>query len=84
MSQQSTASIEDRVYMVICNQVCALRQDVTRETRLADDLGADSLDKVEIAMEMEDEFEICISDQDAAEQATIGNWIDYVKQQVGS
>jgi acyl carrier protein len=51
---------------------------VTRETSFVNDLGADSLDTVELVMELEDEFEISIPDEDAEKIQTVGNAIDYI------
>ena len=52
--------------------------DATPEKHLVDDLGADSLDQVEITMAMEDEFSIVISDEDAVACKTVQNYIDLV------
>ena len=53
---------------------------VTLETNLIDDLGADSLDVVELIMELEDEFDIKISDEAAAELYTVGRIVDYLEK----
>ena len=52
---------------------------ITLETNLLDDLGADSLDIVELIMELEDEFGIAISDEDAAKLVTVGRIVDYLE-----
>ncbi len=51
---------------------------ITPETSFINDLGADSLDTVELVMELEDEFEISIPDEDAEKIQTVGNAIDYI------
>ena len=53
---------------------------ITLETNLIDDLGADSLDVVELIMELEDEFDIKISDEAAAELYTVGRIVDYLEK----
>jgi acyl carrier protein len=52
---------------------------ITMETNLIDDLGADSLDVVELIMSLEDEFGIAISDEDAAQLYTVGRIVDYLE-----
>jgi acyl carrier protein len=56
-------------------------ETVTLETNLIDDLGADSLDVVELIMELEDEFGITISDEAAAELYTVQRIVDYLEKQ---
>ncbi len=53
--------------------------NITPETNLIDDLGADSLDVVELIMSLEDEFGISISDEDAAQLYTVGRIVDYLE-----
>ena len=53
-------------------------ENITMETNLIDDLGADSLDVVELIMSLEDEFGIAISDEDAAQPYTVGRIVDYL------
>lgn len=52
---------------------------ITMDTNLIDDLGADSLDVVELIMSLEDEFGVSISDEDAAELYTVGRIVDYLE-----
>ena len=52
---------------------------ITKETSFINDLGADSLDTVELVMEFEDEFEISIPDEDAEKIQTVGSAIDYIQ-----
>ena len=55
-------------------------ESVTMDTNLVDDLGADSLDVVELIMELEDEFGFAISDEDAAQLYTVGRIVDYLEK----
>jgi acyl carrier protein len=55
-------------------------ESVTMETNLIDDLGADSLDVVELIMELEDEFGVTISDEDASQLYTVGRIVDYLEK----
>ena len=55
-------------------------ESVTMDTNLVDDLGADSLDVVELIMELEDEFGVAISDEDAAQLYTVGRIVDYLER----
>jgi acyl carrier protein len=78
MENQTVTSIEERVKKIVCDQMGTTPDKVTRETSFINDLGADSLDTVELVMEFEDEFEISIPDEDAEKIQTVGNAIDYI------
>ena len=71
-------TIEERVTRIVCNQMGTTPDKVTRETSFINDLGADSLDTVELVMEFEDEFEISIPDEDAEKIQTVGAAVDYI------
>jgi acyl carrier protein len=71
-------SIEERVIKIVCDQMGTTPDKVSRETSFINDLGADSLDTVELVMEFEDEFEISIPDEDAEKIQSVGNAIDYI------
>jgi acyl carrier protein len=73
-------SIEERVIKIVCDQMGQTPEKITRETSFINDLGADSLDTVELVMEFEDEFEISIPDEDAEKIQTVGNAIEYITQ----
>jgi acyl carrier protein len=73
------ATIEDRVIDIVAEQMGVDKTLVTRETSFVNDLGADSLDTVELVMEFEDEFDISIPDEDAEKIQTVGQAIDYVE-----
>jgi len=72
-------SIEERVKRIVCNQMGTSPDKITNETSFVNDLGADSLDTVELVMEFEDEFEISIPDEDAEKIQTVGAAIEYIK-----
>jgi len=72
-------TIEERVTRIVCNQMGTTADKITPETSFVNDLGADSLDTVELVMEFEDEFEISIPDEDAEKIQTVGHAIEYIK-----
>ncbi len=74
----SNPSIEERVKKIVCDQMGTTADKMTRETSFINDLGADSLDTVELVMEFEDEFEISIPDEDAEKIQTVGAAVDYI------
>jgi len=75
-------SIEDRVIDIICEQMGTTRDKITMETSFVNDLGADSLDTVELVMEFEDEFDVNIPDEDAEKIQLVGDAIRYIKERV--
>ncbi len=75
----SNTTIEERVIKIVCDQMGATADKVTMETSFINDLGADSLDTVELVMEFEDEFDITIPDEDAEKIQTIGTAVDYIQ-----
>ena len=74
------SSIRDRVVDIVCEQMGANREKVTEETSFINDLGADSLDTVELVMEFEDEFDLNIPDEDAEKIQTVGDAIKYIEE----
>lgn len=72
------ASIEERVRKIICEQLDVEEKDVVPKASFVDDLGADSLDQVELIMAMEEEFGISIPDEDAEKIATVQDAINYI------
>ena len=76
----SSSSVRDRVIDIVCEQMGASRDKVTEETSFINDLGADSLDTVELVMEFEDEFDLNIPDEDAEKIQTVGDAIKYIEQ----
>ena len=75
------ASVADRVTDIVCDQLGVRREKVTPETSFINDLGADSLDLVELIMSMEEEFDTDISDEDAEKIQTVQDAINFVKAQ---
>ena len=72
-------TIDERVARIVCNQMGTTSEKISPETSFVNDLGADSLDTVELVMEFEDEFEISIPDEDAEKIQTVGAAINYIK-----
>ena len=69
----------DKVREALAKQFELDPDSITLETNLFDDLGADSLDVVELIMSLEDEFGVSISDEDAAQLYTVGRIVDYLE-----
>ena len=70
--------IEERIIEIVCEQMGASRDKITAETTFINDLGADSLDTVELVMEFEDEFDLNIPDDDAEKIQSVGDAITYI------
>ncbi len=73
------SSIEERVKKIVVEQLGVKDEDVTSEASFVDDLGADSLDTVELVMALEEEFECDIPDEEAEKITTVQQAIDYVQ-----
>jgi acyl carrier protein len=71
-------SIEERVKKIVSEQLGSGEDEITNESSFIDDLGADSLDTVELVMALEEEFDIEIPDDDAEKIATVQAAIDFV------
>lgn len=71
-------SIEDKVKKIVAEKLSVDFSEVVPEAHFVDDLGADSLDLVELIMSMEEEFDIEISDEDAENLATVKDAFDYI------
>src|SRR5712671_2207622 len=80
----AVTTIEERVIQIVCDNLGVNREQVTRKTSFQDDIGADSLDVVELVMELETEFEITIPDEEAERIRTVGEAIEYVEREVAS
>ena len=77
-------SVEERVLALIVEQLGVSKEEADPKASFIDDLGADSLDIVELVMSLEEEFDIEIPDEDAEKIQTIGNAIEYLKATVGT
>lgn len=71
--------IAEKVKEIVIDQLGADEAEVTLEAAFIDDLGADSLDIVELIMALEEEFDLEIPDEDAEKIKTVGNVVDYIK-----
>ena len=71
--------IEERVKEIICEQLGVEEEEVTSSAKFIEDLGADSLDTVELVMAFEEEFDLEIPDEDAEKIVTVGDAIQYIK-----
>ncbi len=76
------SDIENRVKAIIIEKLTVDENEVTREADFSTDLGADSLDTVELIMEFEKQFGITIPDEDAEKISTVGDAIDYIEAHV--
>lgn len=74
------ATVEERVKKIIAEQLGVEEDEVTPEASFVEDLGADSLDTVELVMALEEEFEIEIPDEDAEKILTVGKALNYIKE----
>ena len=72
------SDIEERVKKIVAEQLGANEADVKLESSFVDDLGADSLDTVELVMALEEEFECEIPDEDAEKITTVLQAVDYI------
>ena len=73
-------SVEERVKKIIVEQLGANADEVNAESAFVEDLGADSLDTVELVMAFEEEFDIEIPDEDAEKIATVGDAVKYIDE----
>ena len=73
-------AVADKVKGIIVEQLGVDEEEVTPDASFVDDLGADSLDTVELVMEFEEEFDITIPDEEAEKIQTVGQAIDYIKE----
>jgi len=73
-------SIKEKVKGIIATQLGATENEITLEARFIEDLGADSLDTVELIMEFEKEFNLSIPDEEAEKIETVGNAVSYIEK----
>jgi len=77
------ASVFDRVKGIVVDQLGVAEEGVTAEASFVDDLGADSLDVVELVMALEEEFGVEIPDEDAEKIVTVGEAVKYIESHAG-
>lgn len=73
-------SVKDRVIAIVAEQMNVAPESITPETSFVNDLGADSLDTVELVMEFEDEFDLTIPDEEAEKILTVGAAVEHVEK----
>ncbi len=74
------ASVEERVVNIVAEQLGVEKEKITRDSNFVNDLGADSLDTVELVMELEEEFDINIADDAAEKIQTVGEAIAHIEK----
>jgi len=74
--------VESKVKSIIVDKLGVDESEVVSDANFTNDLGADSLDTVELIMEFEKEFDISIPDEDAENIATVGNAVEYLNEKV--
>ncbi len=77
------AAVADKVKAIVAEQLGVKEEEVTDNASFIDDLGADSLDTVELVMALEEEFGIEIPDEDAEKMATVGDAVRYIETKAG-
>lgn len=76
----TTDSVEEKIKNIISKQMGVSIEKITNESSFVNDLGADSLDTVELVMEFEDAFELDIPDEDAEKIQTVGDAVKYINE----
>jgi len=74
---------QDKIRQIIADQLGVKKEEVTDSAKFVDDLGADSLDTVELVMALEEEFGIEIPDEDAEKLTTVGDALRYIEEKSG-
>jgi acyl carrier protein len=74
---------QDKVRQIIAEQLGVKKEEVTDNAKFVDDLGADSLDTVELVMALEEEFGVEIPDEDAEKLSTVGDALRYIEEKAG-
>ncbi|MBU8902811.1 MAG: acyl carrier protein [Victivallales bacterium] len=76
------SSVADKVQKIIAEQLGVSEDQITDDAKFIEDLGADSLDQVELIMALEEEFGADIPDEDAEKMTTVGKAVEYITSQV--
>ena len=76
----SDKSIEEKVREIICEQLGVTPEQVTLEAKFIEDLGADSLDTVELVMAFEEEFSVEVPDEEAEKLQSVGDVVHYIEE----
>lgn len=77
-------SVQEKVKSIVAEQLGVKAEEVTLESSFVDDLGADSLDTVELVMALEEEFSIEIPDEDAEKITTVGDAIKFIEEKTSN
>ena len=75
--------VETKIREIVCKKLAVSPDKVTLQTSFINDLGADSLDVVELMMEIEDAFKLSITDEDAEKIRTVGDAVKYISENAG-
>ncbi|MCM8790489.1 MAG: acyl carrier protein [Candidatus Omnitrophica bacterium] len=75
---------QDKIRQIIADQLGVKKEEVTDNAKFVDDLGADSLDTVELVMALEEEFGIEIPDEEAEKLTTVGDALRYIEEKASS
>jgi len=76
----SNASVADKVIEIVAAQMGKSKDEISLETSFQNDLGADSLDVVELLMEFEEKFDLSIPEEDAEKIQTVGDAVKYIEE----
>ena len=74
---------QDKIKQIIADQLGVKKEEVTENAKFVDDLGADSLDTVELVMALEEEFGLEIPDEEAEKLVTVGDALRYIEEKAG-
>ena len=74
------ATVEERVIDIVADQLGVEKEKISRETHFVNDLGADSLDTVELVMELEEEFDISIPEDSAEKIQRVGEAVEFIEK----
>jgi acyl carrier protein len=77
---KAIAPVRDKIFRIVCENLGVNKEDVSPHSAFLEDIGADSLDIVELVMEVEEEFGFTIPDEDAEKIKTVGDAIDYLQK----